>query len=72
MLIYEQEAEMLIGKKKELGVAEDIMEEDIDDPQAELADISNQNSIRKKYYTARDRVFFSKYANIKANYEEFS
>jgi hypothetical protein len=68
MLMYEQEAEMLINKKNELGVAEGIMEEDIDDPLSELADISNQNSIKKKYYTARDRVFFSKYANIKSSY----
>jgi hypothetical protein len=66
--MYEQEAEMLINKKNELGVAEGIMEEDIDDPLSELADISNQNSIKKKYYTARDRVFFSKYANIKSSY----
>jgi structural maintenance of chromosome 3 (chondroitin sulfate proteoglycan 6) len=38
---------------------------------SELNDISNQNSLRRKYYTARDRVFFSKVASIRSGYEEF-
>lgn len=71
MTACEQEAGVLLEKRRELGVEEDLMEEDIGDPVAELRDISNQNSMRRKYYTARDRLFFSKIATIRSGYESF-
>lgn len=47
------------------------MEEDVEDNELSINEVSNNDSVRRKYYTARDRVCFSKIAAIRASYQGF-
>lgn len=84
MLGLEREVEQVRGRRGELGVSmegeggmdveegegEGEREREKGD-EGELQDISNQNSVRKRIYTARDRLFFSRFAEIHSKYREF-